>query len=128
MEVGAVVTRYCPFCEADTVADERVRDEVYTVRGEKIGVRARVLVCRRCGNDLFDLESEEETARMVYQEYRRRRGLLSPEEIRRLRGRYGLSQRQLARLLGWGLVTVQRYEKGALQDAAHDLLLRQLET
>lgn len=45
----------------------------------------------------------------------------------RLREKYGLSQQQLARLLGWGRVTVQRYEKGALQDTAHDLLLRQLE-
>lgn len=122
-----MLTRYCPYCDADTAADEHVRDEVYNVRGEQIGVRARVLVCRRCGNDLFDPEREEETARLAYQEYRRRRGLLSPEDIRRLRSRYGLSQRQLARLLGWGLVTVQRYEKGALQDGAHDLLLRQLE-
>ncbi len=28
--------------------------------------------------------------------------------------------------MGWGLVTVQRYEQGSLQDAAHDVLLRKL--
>ncbi|MEW6046801.1 MAG: helix-turn-helix domain-containing protein [Bacillota bacterium] len=45
----------------------------------------------------------------------------------RLREKYGPSQQQLAKLLGWGRVTVQRYEKGSLQDIARDLLLRQLE-
>ena len=118
--------RYCPYCEADTAVEEIVRNETYTVRGEKIGVRARVLVCKGCGNDLFDPEREEETLRAVYNGYRRRRGLLTSDEIRQLRRSYGLSQRQLARLLGWGIVTIQRYEKGAVQDVAHDLLLRQL--
>lgn len=119
--------RYCPNCESETFVEEHDREEVYSVRGEQIPVRARVLVCRRCGGDLSDPERDEETLRRAYDEYRRRHGFLSSDDIRRLRERYGLSQRQLARLLGWGLVTVQRYEKGALQDKAHDLLLRQLE-
>lgn len=118
---------YCPNCESEVSVEEHDREEVYSVRGEQIPVRSRVLICSRCGEDLSDPERDEETLRRAYDEYRRRRGLLFPEDIRCLRQRYGLSQRQLARLLGWGLVTVQRYEKGALQDAAHDLLLRQLE-
>ena len=32
----------------------------------------------------------------------------------------------LSRLLGWGPVTTQRYEQGALQDEAHDSILRQM--
>jgi len=53
--------------------------------------------------------------------------LLDPATIRETRSKYGLSQRQLGRLLGWGAVTIQRYESGALQDAAHDQVLRQLD-
>jgi len=55
-----------------------------------------------------------------------RRGMLQPEEIAELRAHYGLAQRALARLMDWGLVTVQRCESGRLQDSAHDALLRQL--
>lgn len=46
--------------------------------------------------------------------YRQKHGLLTSSNIARLRGRYGLSQRALARLLGWGEVTIQRYEKGVI--------------
>lgn len=56
--------------------------------------------------------------------YRQRHGLLLPREIRQLRRRYHLSQRSLAELLGLGLATIPRYESGALQDDAHDSLLR----
>ena len=35
-----------------------------------------------------------------------------------------MSQRALSRLLGWGEITIHRYESGAIQDNAHDKLLR----
>jgi len=44
--------------------------------------------------------------------------MLSPYEIRELRKRYGLTQKELSLLLGWGSVTMSRYENGALQDVA----------
>jgi hypothetical protein len=43
--------------------------------------------------------------------------------IRALREKYGLSQRNFSRLLGWGDITVHRYEAGALQDAAYNVLM-----
>jgi len=38
-----------------------------------------------------------------------------------------LSQRALSRLLGWGEITIHRYESGAIQDNVHDSLLRLIE-
>ena len=35
--------------------------------------------------------------------------MLSPYEIRELRKRYGLTQKELSLLLGWGSVTMSRY-------------------
>lgn len=117
---------YCPMCDEDQPLRREIRREVYRVRGESIEVDAEVLVCERCGGDVADRECDERTLRLAYDTYRERHGLLRPEDIRNLRTRYGLSQRALARLLGWGLVTIQRYENGALQDVAHDAVLRQL--
>ena len=121
------MTRFCANCdEIREVRTER-RRETYPVRGEPVEVEAEVLVCTACGRMVFDRAQDERTLRAAYGLYRQRHGLLKPEEIRSLRERYGLSQRSLARLLGWGLVTIQRYEQGALQEPAHDQVLRNLE-
>ncbi|TAL25411.1 MAG: helix-turn-helix domain-containing protein, partial [Nitrospirae bacterium] len=52
-----------------------------------------------------------------------RKGFLQPEEIKKIREQYGLSQRNFARLLGWGEITIHRYESGAIQDDVHNDVL-----
>lgn len=57
--------------------------------------------------------------------YRRKHGLLSADEIRSLRERFGLTQAELARLLRLGANTVSRWEAGRnAQTSAMDMLLR----
>ena len=52
-------------------------------------------------------------------------GLLTPADIKALRKRIGLTQPQLEHLLGAGLKTVTRWEKGTvIQNGAADTLLR----
>lgn len=48
---------------------------------------------------------------------------ITPDQVRDLRARYGLSQRALGRLLGWGEITVHRYEAGTPPDGVHNDLL-----
>ncbi len=120
------MTRFCPNCDEVRDVREERRKESYSVRGETVEVDAHVVVCTVCGRTISDPARDEQVLRTVYAAYRERHGLLKPEEIRALRERYGLSQRSLARLLGWGMITIQRYEQGALQDEAHDQVLRGL--
>ncbi len=68
-------------------------------------------------------ELDSATLINAYNEYRRRHKFLLPEEIRRIREQYGLSQRSFAKLLNWGDKTIRRYENGAVQDRAHNSLL-----
>jgi len=58
--------------------------------------------------------------------YRKKIGLLTSYEIAAIRARYGISQSDLCVLLGWGGKTVTRYESHQVQDAAHDTILRKL--
>lgn len=46
-------------------------------------------------------------------------GLLTSDEIVAIRESYGLSQVDLAKLLGWGEATISRYESKAIQDEAY---------
>lgn len=113
----------CPICQEERDLSYGIKQEALRVRDEEIPVKARVYHCH-AGNHYFaDLDDEEEKFQNAYREYRKRKGLLQPEEISQTRGKYGLSQKALARLLGWGEITIQRYETGALQDNAHNTLL-----
>ena len=58
--------------------------------------------------------------------YRSKMGLLTSEEIVKLRSAYGITQSDLCMLLGWGLKTITRYESHQVQDRAHDTILRKL--
>jgi putative zinc finger/helix-turn-helix YgiT family protein len=114
----------CPQCEKRVATRVERRREVLPVRGEDVEVEADVAVCLECGEDLFVEEMDDRTLRAAFAEYRRRHGLLSPEEIAGIRRRYDLGQRPLSLLLGWGEITLHRYEGGSLQDDAHDAQLR----
>ncbi len=117
---------YCPHCDRFRPSSIEEREEMYNVRGEPITVRAPVRICSHCGNVMDDEELDEVVLKKAYNEYRRRHGLLMPEEIRAIREKYSLSQAAAAKLLGWSPATFVRYEGGALQEAAHDELLRRM--
>ncbi|MHB9030179.1 MAG: type II TA system antitoxin MqsA family protein [Candidatus Latescibacterota bacterium] len=114
----------CPQCEE--IRDiKTINSEVeIDIRGEKIKVNTKYYQCSVCGEEFEDLNGDSDSLNSAYREYRRRHGMLQPEEIRELRKRYGLTQRELSTLLGWGGATLSRYETGALQDEAHDKLLQ----
>jgi putative zinc finger/helix-turn-helix YgiT family protein len=118
---------YCHACEADTECRVERRDEVYPVKGEPIAVSAEVMVCDTCGTDLFNAELDNRNLELAFREYRQRKGLLGAEDIIRIRGKYDLSQRSLATLLGWSPATVARYEMGAIPSVPHSEQLSRLD-
>lgn len=115
--------RYCDECGKEVETKVVTKKECYDVCGEQIEVEAQVLVCADCGEELFCEELDSATLVSAYNEYRRRHKLLLPEEIKKIREQYGLSQRSFAKLLNWGDKTICRYENGSIQDKAHNSLL-----
>jgi len=114
----------CENC-GKTENDIITKEEFIPVRGEKIQVNSKVRVCT-CGNELFDDVLEEENLSRAYDLYRKKYNILSPSDIRKLRGKYGLPQRTLGKILGWGEITIHRYETGAIPDSSHNKMLRLL--
>lgn len=114
---------FCSNCMTDVDIRVEARHQILTVRGDEIEVPARVAVCATCNEDVWVNELEDETLAAAYSLYRQRHGLLTPEEITRIRKTWGLGQRAFALLLGWGEITLHRYESGSIQDAAHDAQL-----
>ena len=115
--------KYCEECGREVETKVITKKEAYDVCGESVEVDAQVLVCAECGEEFYCEEFDNATLIRAYNEYRRRHKLLLPEEIKKIREQYGLSQRSFAKLLNWGDKTICRYENGSIQDKAHNSLL-----
>lgn len=114
---------FCPYCEDITPVSQIIEQETIKVLGEPIQYDAQLLLCEKCHKRFATPELEDKNFQIAYDSYRIKHKLLSPREIQEIRHSYHLSQRNLASLLGWGEITIHRYESGAIQDAAHNELL-----
>ena len=96
---------------------------IYLVRGEEIEVTQEYYKCPICGESFINSRGHD-MFNEAYRKYRQRHGMLQPEEIRQLREQYGLTQKELAMLLGWKENNINRYENGSLQKKSEDKLLK----
>lgn len=118
-------TEFCVECGSYNI-DYVTRPEVVDVRGDEITVNASYWVCKDCSVEFENLCEGNDYLAEAYEIYRKKYNMLAPQDIKALRIKYGLTQGELAQILGWGLATLSRYEKGSLQDFAHDKILKLL--
>ena len=121
---------FCEKCDTTVLPEEtsvKTRSQSGRVRGEEISVEMPVRLCATCGEELSDTALDDAMLIATYDVYRARHNLIFPAEIVALRQKYGLSQKNLALLLGLGEITVHRYETGALAEEAPSKLLRLME-
>lgn len=130
MEASTLIRKIhmdCPLCDETHEVEERKRIAAITLKGEEVTYEERFYFCENADEE----ENEFETGAMTNENllnarnaYRVKKGLLTSGEIVAIRESYGLSQVDLARLLGWGEATISRYESKAIQDEAYDTMLR----
>lgn len=130
MEASTLIRKVhmeCPLCDKMHEIEERKRTAEITLKGDKVTYEERFYCCANVAED----ENEFETGAMMNENllnarnaYRLKHALLTSGEIIEIRESYGLSQVDLARLLGWGEATISRYESKAIQDEAYDTMLR----
>ncbi len=115
---------YCPNCETERDIERIETVEMVRVRGEDIRVEAIYWRCLACGEEFEGPGGTHDEVAAAYRLYRAKKGLMQPEEIKALREEYELTQSDLTQILGFGAVTLSRYENGMLQSAAHDWMLQ----
>jgi len=111
---------FCPHCETAQKTSKVTKKESLPVMGESIEYEAQIIRCSACGSEFATTEMEEANFKIAYDIYRDKHHLLRPEKIRNIREKYGLSQKSFSRFLGWGEITIHRYESGSLQDIVHN--------
>jgi putative zinc finger/helix-turn-helix YgiT family protein len=118
---------YCDNCNNFVPTHIIDREETYPVKGDPTTIIAKVRICDICGGDSSDSKLIDESLLRAYDKYREKHKIISRYGIKELLKKYDISQRSLAALLGWGDITIHRYERGNIPDEAHSLILRFIE-
>ena len=117
-------SRPCANCGADAVSPtSNVQPFTYGAGEEAVQLEVEVPVwrCSRCGFAYTEGDAEELRHNAVCRHF----GVLTPNEIRSLRDRHGLTRAELVRLTGFGEASIKRWESGALiQSISADRFLR----
>ncbi|MGD1416437.1 type II TA system antitoxin MqsA family protein [Bacillus stercoris] len=111
---------FCPECLESRSFKEDYEKEIFNIKGEKIEIFSRFLICNVCGESILDPENLDENFIKAYSKYKRLKGYLQSYEIIELRKILGVSQAELANMLGCSQETIHRYETGAIQSEAHN--------
>jgi putative zinc finger/helix-turn-helix YgiT family protein len=98
------------------------------VNGEDVSVPSALhLRCPKCDEVVLRFSEARRLQEDGIAHYRKKHGLLSANDIRAIRERFGLTQSELARLLHLGANTISRWESGRnVQTEAMEMLLRLL--
>ena len=116
----------CPEC--GTPMREKQGSLKFLVNGEEIAVaQSPHLICPKCHEVVFRFDDARKLRHGALERYRQKYGLLSADDIRSIRERFGLTQAELARLLRLGANTISRWEAARnVQTASMDMLLRMI--
>lgn len=101
----------------------RIRKVQANVKGSLIEYDEYYLVDDN-GEEVFDRNIEIENDQRLYDIYKKQNNLLTNFEIKKIRQKYGLTQKEYALVIGVGEVTVHRFEKGAIQTEAVDSIMK----
>lgn len=102
----------------------KTRKATYTVKGMPVTFEETIKIDEITGEEIYDSNLEQENDVKLYNEYRKLNSLLLPEEIKKIRENFGVTQVEFAQILGLGDKTIARYENGSLQDTAQNNLIK----
>ena len=104
---------YCPYCKKE-VEYKIEKRELKEFRGTQVNTFENVAICNECNQDLYVNKIEDENNERIYKIYREKANIIKAEDIVKLREKYDISQRELTSILGFGKMTINRYERGGL--------------
>lgn len=104
---------YCPYCKKEVEYRIEKRN-IKEFKGIEVNTFENVAICNECNEDLYVNEIENENNERIFKIYRKIANIITPQDIVNLRNKYDISQRELTSILGFGKMTINRYERGGL--------------
>ena len=118
----------CPICGAGPLK-KNVETESFEYKGQIRNIPNYVTyTCSECGESIVDNATLKASGRILKDFQREVDGLLTGQQIKAIRMKLGLTQEQLADIVGGGSKSLARYESGQVcQSKGMDNLLRILD-
>ena len=73
-----------------------------------------------------DMELDNRAIKMAQNKYRKKFNVIGPNDIKALRKKWNLTQKQLANVIGWSPLTITLYEVGEIPTKSNNRLLKVL--
>lgn len=121
-----VVEIDCPICNKIHSLEKRKRLTQGIVKSEIVDYEEIYYLCPisdKEENEFVPADIMDENLLRARDAYRTLKGLLTSNEIAKIREFYGLTQSDFSAMLGWGDVTVTRYESKTIQDETYDNIM-----
>lgn len=119
--------RICSCCMEEHEVKTVIVMDHSTFKNWNVDYEATYQFCDLAGELYMNEQQMRDNDISLKDAYRKKEGLLTSSEIRGIRAKYEISQRDLCVLLGWGGKTITRYESHQVQDKAHDTILKKID-
>lgn len=96
----------------------------YDIRGHEIKVTAPARFDDQTHEIVPDMELDDHAAKIALKKFRKTFDVVSPAQMKTLRKKWKLSQREFAKVVGWSPSTVALYEAGAVPTNGNNRLLK----
>lgn len=117
---------FCINCDEKTEHKVRTRRVELTVRGVTFSYVENYAVCAVCGEEKYVGEVNDANIATREEAYRKAANLITVAQIEQILKKYNIGAGPLAKLLGFGDVTINRYVGGQLPSKAHSDLLKEV--
>lgn len=120
------MSEYCYNCDDNKtimIKEESIRMKIKETEFDFIG---KVAYCKECGEEVYIAEIDDANVRKANEKYREKIDIIQTSEIEGLLRKYNIGKKPLAKLLGWGEVTIIRYLKGLTPSKEYSEKLKEL--
>lgn len=96
----------------------------YDVRGVEIKVTAPARFNAKTNKIITDMELDNQAVKIAQDKYRKMFDYVSPDDIKKLRKQWNLTQKEFAAIIGWSPSTIALYEVGEIPTTSNNRLLK----
>lgn len=114
----------CPICDEIHIIEIRKRKTKGLIKNETIEYEEIIYYCENEDDEFTPGDILDENLLRARDAFRLAHGLLTSSELKTIRKEYNLTQKEFSSILGWGDITIQRYEKKSIQDETYDKIMR----
>lgn len=113
----------CPMCGNNTIHEIRARVITYKERTTTLNQPA--VYCDECNEAFLSPGDSRATEKAIADFKREVEHLLTSDQIKQIRKKYHITQKEAAEIFGGGINAFSKYERGeAIQSKSTDILLR----